>query len=667
MRNLLQWFEKMTAGERVLVFTSLFSVTAMSVMIFTVGNLTFHSDSAAAVNLALEELRAGTLFPKDWYSSTGLLNLNLPMLLTLQLTSDYLLARDAAQFIYTILLLAAIIAFSRCVTKNHMWLLLVPVVFSCISGMHVDMLFYQAAYTLSPISVFAIISLFCNMNTQRRPHISVSVFYAVAMFISALLMGVAYLQSTAIPLTGAIILTRVVDLRDEPISEFVKDKRWFCELSVIIFLSAIGTWISIAVLNPLVHVYGNTGLAVFASAYENVSKNLSQLFWGLLGYSGFDSGCSMLSLRGMIALLKLGCMVALTFVFPILEFRKWNRLDDGRKFLLVFCAIHVLEVIVILLFGNAGADWTATARYELSSIILLTTVSCDYIYENYIKGKQTVFSSFYVCIVLVFCAGCNLPSLITVKDYPSQKENLYGMSKYLANHDLRYGYAGFWDAGKNTVLSNGTTQISGAIIGQDSISPFLWLTSEHWYDPATWQGETFLLLPDSSVDSFVPYGFEESKFGEPKNVLNYGGYTILVYDYNLSENGFGGKPFAQKRINRNMTFSRNGMMQDDGSIVIEAGDIMFGPYMDVPAGEYYLTVTLDCDNAVSMNITTDSGQRLLETHILQNGENQIELSLSEDVKQLEFVIYGVEGQSIKVDEIRFGEIEQPAAEIVPAA
>ena len=91
-----------------------------------------------------------------------------------------------------------------------------------------------------------------------------------------------------------------------------------------------------------------------------------------------------------------------------------------------------------------------------------------------------------------------------------QRHNvLDGLKNFLLKNGLHYGYAKFWNAGVLSVLSDEELLVRPIVIDQGLPKPDRWLSSNRWYRPGAWQGETFLLL--SAQKEEQEEGLEQDK------------------------------------------------------------------------------------------------------------------------------------------------------------
>ena len=308
---------------------------------------------------------------------------------------------------------------------------------------------------------------------------------------------------------------------------------------------------------------------------------------------------------------------------------------------MMFVAIHFVLVLLILIFcGGSKTDPGAASRYLVTSFVLLQLIGINYLYTNYIQPANF--------LSLVYASGASVVTLmmmlhviLTIPNGAMILEKEKGITEFLQQHDLEYGYATFWNAGKNTVLSNGEVQINSIICNTEQILPYYWLSSRDWYQPEYYDGDTFLMLTDEELTVYAPNGVSSTNLGEPEQVFQYENYTIFVYDYNISENGFGGKLEGNVNLLSRMTVSDTSMKLADGSVQIQPGQVLFGPYLTLDAGQYILRIEAECQEEQPIRVTAKSGQNEIANAKIHQGTTEIAFSLDGNTDAIEFVIDGV--------------------------
>jgi len=160
---------------------------------------------------------------------------------------------------------------------------------------------------------------------------------------------------------------------------------------------------------------------------------------------------------------------------------------------------------------------------------------------------------------------------------------------------LQYGYATYWNAGALTVLSGGDVKIRQVEVFNGLPVPMRHLSSDHWYEPEAWQGETFLLLTDTEVAS-INWGTLTHYAGQPIRQARIGDKQVFVFKQNLALDVPGWSAVLRKplRINAGPDGSKTVGRWVDSTQSLkampgESGYLQFGPYVLLGRGRYSVT------------------------------------------------------------------------------
>lgn len=604
-----------------------------------------HSDSAAQVNFALEMIRKQSPFPENWVGSTGILVHSYLILPFLWIGLDLFQAKLLLQFVYICLMAAALYLFSKKGLGNQSWILMFPCLFTYLSGgIQYDMLYIQCAYTM--IIVFCLLSmtLLCknvsedsviNTFNQKLYCMLVGVVFLGCLF------GIMYLQAIYLPILGTLAFLYIEKYKNHKITVFLPHiKSFVLRVVGIVLAGGIGYLISIK-LSRLSGVVGNHDVTALASSFPEIMDNFSVLVQGIFRYAGFELGVQLFSCAGILSVIRFVFFVFITIITPILAYRQFSLQSIQNRAVMMFTLIHsILAVTIVIFCGVSATDPGAASRYMLTSFVLLQLIGINYLYTNYIQPANF--------LSLVYASGASVVTLmmmlhviLTIPNGAMLLEKEKGITEFLQQHDLEYGYATFWNAGKNTVLSNGEVQINSIICNTEQILPYYWLSSRDWYQPEYYDGDTFLMLTDEELTVYAPNGVSSTNLGEPEQVFQYENYTIFVYDYNISENGFGGKLEGNVNLLSRMTVSDTSMKLADGSVQIQPGQVLFGPYLTLDAGQYILRIEAECQEEQPIRVTAKSGQNEIANAKIHQGTTEIAFSLDGNTDAIEFVIDGV--------------------------
>ena len=127
------------------------------------------------------------------------------------------------------------------------------------------------------------------------------------------------------------------------------------------------------------------------------------------------------------------------------------------------------------------------------------------------------------------------------------------LKDFLLENKLHYGYAKFWYAGVLSVLSDEKLLVRQIVTDHGLPMPDRWLSSNRWYRPSAWQGETFLLLTTQEEIS-VDWNLLERYHCKPIRKLSYEGFKVFVFPHNLSKylSGWDRRSEATERLPASM-------------------------------------------------------------------------------------------------------------------
>jgi hypothetical protein len=106
------------------------------------------------------------------------------------------------------------------------------------------------------------------------------------------------------------------------------------------------------------------------------------------------------------------------------------------------------------------------------------------------------------------------------------------LASWLEAHHLRYGLAGYWESSIVTVQTGGRVTVR-AVLGTNTMGPYLWLTKPSWYDPAAQYANFVVLDSTPGYMYWEPRAVIAKYFGRPAREYNVGSFTVMVWDRNL--------------------------------------------------------------------------------------------------------------------------------------
>ena len=106
------------------------------------------------------------------------------------------------------------------------------------------------------------------------------------------------------------------------------------------------------------------------------------------------------------------------------------------------------------------------------------------------------------------------------------------LASWLQAHHLRYGLGGYWESSIVTVQTGGQVKVR-AVLGTNTMGPYLWLAKPSWYDPARQQANFIVLASTRSYLYWEPRAVIAKYFGRPAREYHVGPFTVMVWDRNL--------------------------------------------------------------------------------------------------------------------------------------
>jgi len=229
----------------------------------------------------------------------------------------------------------------------------------------------------------------------------------------------------------------------------------------------------------------------------------------------------------------------------------------------------------------------------------------------------------------------------------------------LESNGLKYGYASFWNAGALTVLSDEKIKIRQILIHQGLPVPHRWLSSNRWFRPSAWNGETFLLLHDKEVDLVDWTKMQKLGLGYKKKLI-LGEYSVFIFEKNIAlylpnwDTRYE-KPamfFADKNA-----FSQIGLVigeYENARFVAEKGEsgaLYHGPYIDVEPGRYRVTFDVQAERNVNgvirLDVVSAPDQKQFGEKTLNESVEPQVIEFTIDTKQImEFRVWALGNEKV---------------------
>ena len=556
------WF-----GNNLLFACMIALFVSMCGIVFLFTKAFFHSDSAFYVQLALEQIKSGKLFPPGMCYSTVLFvrSPNLLLIPILKVVKDWMLAREIMVVVmWVILILAVLYCFMPKKDRNltaaviACMLLMNPYQTADVANETTDMLFFQGAYVtifFDIVMALGIMHRIILLDGKEKPAYKafLEVLLAVVLFFP-LLGSVRQDMILTLPLAAAILIFYFLEY-DQRVSKVLRSKR--CMLTVILIaVVVVAGFICYRRLSAM-YWAESKGSYLTMDKYSGLWHSIGQFVNNLTMIFGNVESAVFLSFPGLSKFVNYFVALILVFVIPTAALVRYNKHGNKfTRFVIIYSWVSNLVVAGVFIACNQWAP-----RYLLS-IYLDDILLFALLLSEYMKKRERLTAICAGLLIVMYCAFCHVYFWGHYKDKigvdPSAE--LIG---FLEENDLHYGYASFWNASVNTVLANGEVQIlpTRDYDAEDGYrKPYNpsdyrhWLVNDNWYDPAEHPGKCFVLLKNFSENDEKSRQEWIKKYGEdPENPwvdstpaedvceefytlnpqkLECGDYTILVFEDN---------------------------------------------------------------------------------------------------------------------------------------
>jgi hypothetical protein len=243
-------------------------------------------------------------------------------------------------------------------------------------------------------------------------------------------------------------------------------------------------------------------------------------------------GADFQGLRGAALLLAEGHLASVALVVLALGLVAW-RTGRGARISLVDQVLAVGIAANILLYlgtltSTEGAHEIAialpysaalTARMLTPAAIRLATLRGA---TRRLRRLLTAGAVAGALTLAGYTAGLGFE--LTVPSAPPQEASL---ASWLLEHDLRSGLAGYWQSSSVTVETGGRVTVRAVRPG--TLSPYLWMADQAWYDPAA-NSPRFLILKAPSRSELTQLA---TRLGHPRRTYQAAGFTVLVWNHSL--------------------------------------------------------------------------------------------------------------------------------------
>ena len=502
-----------------------------------------HSDSAVKSLLASEIFTTGHYFPHDWNYVNG----DIPVLfghtyivpLLHFFPNSFSLHAASGIVSAALILLGAWLVAGMLSPSPWIRLCCVAVLSAGMSGVMADNLYGQVSYgTVYYFTCFLIYFAwrFLRHEGKRRR------YWAAGLAVTAALMFWANPQraviSYALPLCAAALVYAAVEWQ-QGAGRSIQARRGFALLTVFATGAIIGFGMHLWTLKGVNNVQG-VGAARWLT-FAGMEKNVEITIQGLLALLGGLPTASrpVVSVVGAYEGMRLVASLATLAILPWALCHALRVRDRG----VLFVASFALVLTFLHLFLQVAtsipevSDPVQSSRYLVPALLLLLLILTATVATEAKRSPLPMIGA----MALLALATSGYPAL--VKSSPDNVSRLgtgqgpddlrVRLAEFLRSSGLRYGYSTYWNAGVLSVLSGEAVRVRQIKYSDGLPIPFRHLSSNRWYLPATWEGETFLLL-NPAEQTALDVARMERYNGHPVRTLEFEGMKVLVYPRNLA-------------------------------------------------------------------------------------------------------------------------------------
>ncbi len=663
----------------------------------------FHSD-AAAINLLSEEIvRSGQFFPRDWnYVNADLFVIfgHLFIIPFIPFVRNGFALHAVAGVVSAVIIVASVwLLLVRMGVSRTGRLFSLAILTSGISPYLSENLFGQVSYGtvlyLLALQLLFILSFFqARLNGRRRDALLALCALAVLMFLTALANPFRGLATYILPIFGGLILIKLLaqfSLIKSELASFCSWRALTIAGSVAVLTVLAGALAHTIVMTRVNNVMG-AGDARFLG-YEAMLHNVVGAIRAWLYLSGGLSEPSerVLSINGLYASVRLIASIA-ALSLPYWIYRLAQR-SDGRVFFVAMCSLISFAVVLFFFVFTTVPDMTSadttnmSSRYFTVPFVMMLIVAVSSIDRQVCNWGQTIGGMFCLMVfalAMLAVGFINLvrPAIAAVADeksvtYKIAPSGLDGIVAELQRQGLHYGYASYWNANAISVLSSSEQRVRPIEIAPVP-RPMRHLSSNQWYRPIAWRGQTFFLLTNAEYEK-LDWKSMAHYLGPPARVVQVDQSVIVVYSYNVAERLPGWDDSSTKPtllLAWPGTPHQIGHFDDENQVMVgdrgQSGFLMFGPYIALPAGHYQVTFELDTDEADAETAgfvdVVAGATTLARSDIVAAGERReitVALALDKETRLLEFRVF-LNGKSrVNVRRVTVRRTEEMATDIAP--
>lgn len=602
---------------------------------FVTYRLQFHSDTAGKNLFAQEMLDAGSFLPRDYAYGNGDLIVfggHLVIAPLLPFFPNGFALHAVSSIVFSAALLACAWWFTGLIGLSRVSrLLALCLLASGISRFMAENLYGQIAYgslvlmmLLQGCLAMALYEAWRRRQTTRVAAACAGLF--VAALLSFLSNPVRSIVTFVVPLATAIVALAFWSMRGATMPRDPLRARRDLILGAVAYGAG-------ALLGTIGYVHVLRQSIVFSAnakrhflALDTLGDRLILAIKSLMFLFGVEAqaGASVMSPAGVEAFLRLVLLCSVVAAGFALAARPLaERRGAARQHALSTAFIVSLLLVAFLYVFTDLSENISTSRYFIPAFALgLVALPC-WLEGRVMQRRYDVWLVAAVVATVGVSMASYRPYVLPLRDYyrahawdghlPQSAHDR--LVRFLEDNGLTYGYASYWDASVNTVLSAGAVTIRAVIFQGGLPRPMIHLAAARWYTADAHRGPTFLLVrKDEAKDVDLPRLREA--LGPEARTLTFEDFTIHVFPHNFQDGLFAWDILVpqptREAFTRHTPRNAGRYVEDppgDGWIEAregEAGALAYGPYIALPKGRYVARFEVaGCGTAVEPSGTVD--------------------------------------------------------------
>lgn len=522
-----------------------FVLYEISFYIFKTYRAFFNSDSAIANILAEEIVLSGSFFPSHWWYVNNDLwvfykqALVIPWVL---IGKNGYFAHAFTVFAVSLFMIFIIYRFLRSLMLSRAASVMGGVVV-CVgySPLYLRELYGEAAYTWYFIFMIGFMFIFRKLSPHvisRSTQIKAFIFFMMLLYLLVLANPVRFFVYYVVPFFGALGLS-IYFARDSLKTFQGAIKRLLSVKKVVIFVFACGVMVLGAMTHlSLIETLQSAGGANNAKlvSLEILPVHAAHAFLGLLNFIGAEwgEGIRASSLEGGVSLIKF-FLFPLVLIIPALHVKhSFYQMSSTERFFVLFS--YVGFALIFTLYATTGLHehaWGARNNIRYISPFIMMILLCNVIMWRFFSLFMKLLLS--LCLTIALGVSWNY---VSPKEWRCLLDERITLVEELKNHNLKFGYAEYWDSHIYTVFSNGDVDIRPIEIDEKGITLSKWLSSDTWYKKDSTDGKVFFMVEHKDIDDLF-LGITKLNMPDPIEQFAIGKYTVFVFEKN---------PLYEKRI-----------------------------------------------------------------------------------------------------------------------